>query len=80
MITSNPPRRGRPPTDPAKRLLAGSIRLTAADWHKLVALGGVDWLRLQLERATVAPPAHAPRRKASSRSQRLAELFVLDAY
>jgi hypothetical protein len=78
MDTDNPPpRRGRPPLDPAKRLVQRSIRLSAADWEKLDALGGAEWLRAALRRATVTPH-HAPRRVVSPRARRLAALFVLD--
>jgi len=72
------PRRGRRPIDPAQRLVIGSIRLTADDWQKLSALGGVEWIRTALGNATPPAPAHAARRPVTPRARRLARAFVLD--
>lgn len=71
-------RRGRPPADPSTRLVQKSLRLTATDWQTLEALGGAAWLRDFLARKRPEPTAHAPRRPASKRARRLAELFILD--
>lgn len=43
--------RGRPEVAPEQRLLAGSIRLTQAQWDKLAALGDGEWLRKQIDKA-----------------------------
>ncbi len=42
---------GRPPVPDAKRLLQRSIRLTAGQWAKIDAAGGVEWLRKIIDRA-----------------------------
>lgn len=42
---------GRPVVPEAERLKVGTIRLTQAQWDKLAALGGVDWLREKINRA-----------------------------
>jgi hypothetical protein len=42
---------GRPPIAPEDRARVGSIRLTAAQWAKLHALGGAAWLREKIDRA-----------------------------
>jgi len=42
---------GRPPAPPEQTLRIGSIRLTAAQWTKLSALGGVKWIRGRIDRA-----------------------------
>lgn len=42
---------GRPEVSEKDRLLVGAIRLTQAQWDKLAALGGVDWLRRQIRYA-----------------------------
>ena len=47
---------GRKPTPEAEALRVGSIRLTAAQWDKLAALGGVAWLRDKIDRARVSAP------------------------
>lgn len=43
--------RGRKPLPPAARAVVHSLRLTAAQWARLQALGGVAWLRGALARA-----------------------------
>lgn len=40
---------GRPPVPEAERLRIGTIRLTQAQWDKLAALGGVEWLRKKID-------------------------------
>jgi hypothetical protein len=45
--------RGRPAVTPERRLIAGSIRLTQAQWDKLEKLGDGEWLRKQIDRAKV---------------------------
>lgn len=45
--------RGRPGVLPEQRLLAGSIRLTGAQWDKLELLGDGEWLRKQIDKAKV---------------------------
>jgi len=72
------PRRGRPPLKPAERLVQRSVRLSAADWEKVDAAGGVEWLRGLVQGTKVATPAHAPRRTSTKRASRLATLFVID--
>ncbi len=42
---------GRPIVPEADRLRIGTIRLTQAQWDKLAALGGVDWLRKKINAA-----------------------------
>jgi len=42
---------GRPVVPEPDRLRAGSIRLTQAQWGKLAALGGAEWLRKKIEKA-----------------------------
>lgn len=42
---------GRPPVTEAERLRIGTIRLTQAQWDKLAALGGVEWLRKKISAA-----------------------------
>jgi hypothetical protein len=54
MTTSQPKRpRGRPIVPESERLIAGSIRLTAAQWLKLAALGDGVWLRKAIDRAKI---------------------------
>ena len=43
--------RGRPPVPPEVRLEQRSIRLTAAQWAKFEANGGVVWLRSLIDRS-----------------------------
>jgi hypothetical protein len=43
--------RGRPPAPPEEKLEQRSIRLTAAQWNKVDAGGGVPWLRDLIDRA-----------------------------
>jgi hypothetical protein len=45
--------RGRPIVPEDQRLIAGSIRLTAAQWQKLASLGDGVWLRKAIDRAKV---------------------------
>ena len=42
---------GRPPVPESERLRIGTIRLTQAQWDKLAALGGVEWLRKRIDAA-----------------------------
>jgi hypothetical protein len=54
MVSDHPKRhRGRPEVPPEQRLLAGSIRLTKAQWDKLEKLGDGEWLRKQIDKAKV---------------------------
>ena len=52
-MTAQTPKRpqGRPPVPEAERLRIGTIRLTQAQWDKLAALGGVDWIRKKIDAA-----------------------------
>jgi len=43
--------RGRPPVPPDEKLEQRSIRLTAAQWAKIEAAGGMEWLRRLIDRA-----------------------------
>lgn len=45
------PIRGRPPMPPANKLEQRSIRLTASQWAKIEAHGGIEWLRKVIARA-----------------------------
>lgn len=47
---------GRKPKPEADKLMVKSLRLTAAQWDKLAALGGVAWLREKIDRARVSAP------------------------
>jgi hypothetical protein len=51
--------RGRPTIPAEERLEQRSIRLTAAQWAKIDANGGMPWLRAVIQRAkgTAASPA-----------------------
>lgn len=53
---------GRPPAPPEQTLRIGSIRLTAAQWTKLAALGGAKWIRERIDRAKLPQSAlgHIP--------------------
>jgi hypothetical protein len=42
--------RGRPPVPPEQKLEQRSIRLTAAQWAKIDAMG-LEWLRRLIDRA-----------------------------
>lgn len=42
---------GRPPKPPDEKLEQRSIRLTAAQWAKIEANGGIEWLRKLIQRA-----------------------------
>lgn len=42
---------GRKPLPDAERAVVGSVRLTAAQWAKMRALGGVAWLRERINKA-----------------------------
>lgn len=44
---------GRPVVSEEARLRVGAIRLTQAQWDKLDALGGAEWLRQQIARARI---------------------------
>lgn len=44
---------GRKPKPEADALLVGSIRLTVAQWAKLASLGGISWMREQLNKLDV---------------------------
>ncbi len=46
---------GRPPIAPETRSIVGSLRLTAAEWAKFRALGGIAWLRERIARAKIRP-------------------------
>jgi hypothetical protein len=46
---------GRPVVPEAERLKLGTIRLTQAQWDKLAALGGVEWLRKKINAARLPP-------------------------
>lgn len=50
-----PPKRpqGRPVVPETDRLRVGAVRLTQSQWDKLTALGGVEWLRKQINKAKV---------------------------
>jgi hypothetical protein len=53
------PSRGRPHVPPEEYLVQRSIRLTAGQWAKVDAHGGIAWLREMIDRAPApeAPPA-----------------------
>lgn len=53
MTTKRPP--GRPAVSEADRLRVGTIRLTQAQWDKLAALGGAEWLRKKINAAKPKP-------------------------
>jgi len=42
---------GRPPKPADEKLEQRSIRLTAAQWAKIEAAGGMEWLRKLIDRA-----------------------------
>lgn len=42
---------GRPTVSEADRLRVGTIRLTQAQWDKLAALGGAEWMRQKISAA-----------------------------
>lgn len=42
---------GRPPVPPDQKLEQRSIRLTAAQWAKIEAAGGITWLRSLIDRS-----------------------------
>jgi hypothetical protein len=42
---------GRPVVSDADRLRVGAVRLTQAQWDKLAALGGAEWLRQKINAA-----------------------------
>ena len=42
---------GRKPLPPEEQSIVGSVRLTAAQWERFKALGGVAWLRAALKKA-----------------------------
>lgn len=42
---------GRKPLPAEERAVVGSVRLTAAEWARFHALGGVAWLRRAIKRA-----------------------------
>jgi hypothetical protein len=44
---------GRPPVADKDRLRVGTIRLTRAQWDKLAALGGAEWVRKKIDVAKV---------------------------
>lgn len=46
---------GRKPLPPEERGKVTSIRLTAVQRQRFIALGGVDWLRQQLDRQEDQP-------------------------
>ena len=46
---------GRPPVADSARLRVGTMRLTQAQWDKLAALGGAEWLRKKIDAAKVKP-------------------------
>lgn len=50
--------RGRPSIDPEARLIAGSVRMTSAQWAKLDELGGAAWLRDRIDKARVPAKAN----------------------
>jgi hypothetical protein len=52
-MTQDKPKRpqGRPPVPPEQRLEIGTIRLTRAQWAKLAALGGAEWIRGKIDKA-----------------------------
>jgi len=43
---------GRPSIPEEDRLIHGAIRLTRKQWEQYRALGGVEWLREAIKRAT----------------------------
>ena len=47
---------GRKPTPEAEVMKVGTIRLLPAQWAKLARLGGVAWLRKQIDRAREPMP------------------------
>lgn len=44
---------GRKALPESDRALVRSLRLTAAQWEKFLALGGVSWLRAAIQRARI---------------------------
>jgi hypothetical protein len=52
MTTAKRPQ-GRPPVTEPDRLRVGTIRLTQAQWDKLTALGGAEWLREKIGKARI---------------------------
>jgi hypothetical protein len=53
MTEKRPPNdrgQGRKPLPVEDRSVAGSIRLTVAEWAKFRALGGAEWLREKLKK------------------------------
>lgn len=54
MVTAAAPkRRGRPPVPLDQFKIARSIRLAPEQWLKLEQLGGVDWIRQQIDKARI---------------------------
>ncbi|GEM_PF-3501910 len=47
---------GRKPLQPEDRAKSMSIRLTPAQHQKLLALGGIAWLREQIDKTEVVVP------------------------
>jgi hypothetical protein len=45
---------GRPPKPPEEKLEQRSLRLTKAQWAKLAALGGAEWIRKKINAARAA--------------------------
>jgi len=45
------PRIGRPPKAPEDILIQRSIRLSAGEWDKIKACGGLPWLRQLIAKA-----------------------------
>lgn len=50
--TPTPNKGGRPPVPPDQKLIVGGLRLTREQWDQFTALGGVEWLREAIKRAT----------------------------
>lgn len=46
---------GRPPKPDDEKLVQRSIRMRQAQWDKVDANGGVDWLRKLIDRAKPKP-------------------------
>lgn len=57
-MTQQTRHRGRPAVAPENRLEQRSIRLTASQWNKVDAAGGVAWLRKLID--LTAPVIVAP--------------------
>lgn len=56
MTEKRPPNdrgQGRHPLPEDQRTVAGSVRLTPAQWEKFRALGGNAWLREKVDRARI---------------------------